>query len=268
MILPVIIFSYNRPKLLEQLLQSIAVQKVGKGINLNFILAQDYFNTSVYNYCIDLTRKYLGQNIVILRTSINLGVARNFDRAENYVFKKNKFEYALFLEDDLLLTPDYFMLSIKFIKHMMQNQHVGMMAGRGNRLNPDILLQNKYENKLINLDEHNWGFVLSRRAWLARQKLLKPYLDIVLKIPYRQRNKLPYKKEIDKVKLNLGFAPNELHSSQDSIKNAAMLKSGFLRLGTFANFSQYIGKEGEHSNSKKFFEQGHGFQNILNKEID
>lgn len=265
MIPAVALLSYNRPKLLKLVLQSIVAQQSWGNLKPKFFLAQDFSDSKTCSECIKLAKSYLGSDLTVLYTDQNLGVARNFDRLERMVFQKFNFDHVLFLEDDLVLARHYFDLAGLFVRYMRQNREIGMMSGRGNSMHPSLELQEKNKNKLIQSDEHNWGFVLSKKAWTARQKILRPYLDVILKIHYRTRNQPPYKDQINSIKKSLGYSTDDLHSSQDSMKNAALVRAGFCRLSTFTVNAQYIGVDGEHSDQTKFYNQGHGKQIIFNK---
>ena len=263
--IPVVIICYDRERELEALLQCITRQITDDlRVSFKFFAALDYSTSKKQSDIKALLRKYL-IDVEILQSSENIGIARNFSKIEKYLFEDLKYDYVAFLEDDLVLAPHYFALFERFMDFMENNPCVGMISGRGNARYPSYEEQLANMDKFVLCDEHNWGFLLRRDAYVKRKILLHDYYDLMEQINYRDRNKTPNKEIINEIKNNLGYLHGGSESSQDSMKNAAMARAGFMRLATFTVNAQYVGVNGEHSNIQKFSDKGHLNQVIFDR---
>src|ERR1700674_3663882 len=77
-----------------------------------------------------------------IATKGNIGIALNYERAENYMFKALGRPYALFLEDDLVLSPQYLTVNrsltlresiavLRTYQHMATCGLLNMSSGKG-----------------------------------------------------------------------------------------------------------------------------------------
>ena len=260
--LAVVFLGYNRPYYFRMTVQSFAAQNSVANLDISVFFALD-FSTDDCQREMAIFAKSFFPDAKILKAKKNIGVFRNFHQAEMLVFGDLGFDYALFLEDDLILHPDYLQVISRGIDLVKNDQTIGMFAGRGNAQYPSETSQIGREREVIFCDEHNWGFLLTRRAWTERTRLLKEYNILMNQIEYRERNKHPNKAKIEKCLLDIGINPKFVETSQDSVKNAALKKLGFKRLATFCVFGQYIGVIGEHSNQSKFRKKNHHEQYVF-----
>jgi hypothetical protein len=186
----------------------------------------------------------------ILPSKDNLGVAMNFDRAERILFEEYNYEAAIFLEDDLILQPHYMNTMAALIEIALERTHIGMVSACGYLMSTPLAVQRARARELCLMDEHNWAFGITRRAWMARDKVLRPYLDLVSDIDYRTRS--TRNPQLKAYQRGLGRGGRGYLTSQDSMKNLALETLGIHRVSTFTNNARYIGKIGEHSTEEKF----------------
>ncbi len=262
--IPIAFMSFDRPDLLEQVLQSVLRQRPVEGYEFDYYLFQDGWQNrsdgaakcdpKAANACISLFKQYLpaGQ---VFRSTINLGVAGNFDRAEREFFERNVHDVAFFFEDDMVLQPTYFRTMCKLAEVALSSNHIGMFSAYGYKVSTPHDVQASKSQDLCLMNEHNWAFGITRKCWAARNVLLLEYLDIMNKIDYRDRKN--YHSRIYALQRLLGRHGNGYHTSQDSMKNLACEALGYYRVTTYTNNAQYIGRTGEHMNESRFYDRGY-----------
>ena len=86
---------------------------------------------------------------------VNLGIALHFDFIERYFFESRGFEAAIFLEDDMLLSPLYLTVMDKMIAIAMTNESIGCVAAYGDRR--ATLTEQKARLSAIVTMENRWG---------------------------------------------------------------------------------------------------------------
>src|SRR5438094_314008 len=113
---PIVVMSFNRPDYLEAVLKSL-VGQIGAELDrrtlalfqdgtVNPFSAQRRAREEDVLRCEKIFREYLPTGIVHSSPN-NLGIALNFERAEKHAFEELGAEAAIFLEDDLVLSPHY-----------------------------------------------------------------------------------------------------------------------------------------------------------------
>lgn len=252
---PIAIMSFNRPGLLKDVLLSIKDQTVDIDPHRLFLFQDGAYPDTpeahaAQTECISIFRDIFPKGSV-MDASENLGVAFNFDRAETHVFEGLGAEAAIFFEDDLLLGPHYLEALLQLTRFALDEPRVAYAAAYGNHRAP--LGEQKRRASEITRLGHKWGFVLTRRQWLAQKEIVDGYLDILRGRNYRSR---PHTNIIEYFQ-NLGYGVKA--TSQDAAKDAASFVIGTVKINTFPCFARYIGKVGLHSN-EAFFER-EGFDN-------
>jgi hypothetical protein len=260
------VMSFDRPRYLERVLQTVVAQDPFETAGAVFYLFQDgsisprtaktYGKRDQMDVSVTTFRDYLPGGHVF-QAEINLGVAMNFDRAERVLFEENDYEAAIFLEDDLILQPSYFRIMEDLLNRVRDREDIGMVSARGYRNDTPLPDQRFRAREVRLMDEHNWAFGMTRRAWQARDRVMRPYLDIVGGIDYRERDQGERKVALKMLQQSLGRHGHGYLTSQDSMKNMAFEILGLNRITTYINNARYIGKEGEHSNADKFAQRGY-----------
>ena len=239
--------AFNRPDYLEAVLKSLVGQIDSELDRRPITLFQD---GSVNRFsdqrrareediirCEQLFRDYLPFGVVHSSPD-NLGIALNFERAEQYVFEELDAEAAIFLEDDLILSPHYINTLDHLIEVALHDERIGHVAVYGHhraRLSQQITCPDAYV-----LLEHNWAFGLTRRQWLRNKAYVDPYLEIVRNCDYQARDA----KAIHKLYASWGMGcPGD---SQDVTKTMACCLTRAVKLNTTACLGKYIGAKGIH----------------------
>src|ERR1041385_6908215 len=111
---PVAVMSFNRPHYLEPVLDSLAAQTALTGRAI--FLFQDnavsphsgkrYADDVDIARCVEMFHRIFPSGTVMLAEH-NLGIARNFLRAEEFVFDACENDACYFFEDDMILSPHY-----------------------------------------------------------------------------------------------------------------------------------------------------------------
>lgn len=262
--LPVALMSFDRPDHLQAVAQTVLRQRVGGAIEYDYFLFQDGWrhratgrekcDIEANRRCIDVFKAYFPEGVVVADDD-NYGVAHNFDRAERALFCDHDYDAAIFLEDDMLLQPHYFEVLEELIDFALEKDYVGMVSAYGHKVDTPLAEQRRRRREICAMNEHNWGFALTRAFWRRRDPIVRPYLDMIADIDYRDRSEK--KDEIQAWQVSYGRGGAGYLSSQDSVKNMASEVLGCLRLSTFTNNAVYIGKAGEHMSSDRFFERGY-----------
>ena len=173
---PVAILSFNRPDYLDQTLRSLAAQSEESLAGREIHLFQDgmfnKFSGQTYG-----TEKTVLNNIALFSRlfpsghahvqELNLGIALQFDFIERYLFESREFEAAIFLEDDMVLSPLYLTVMDKMISVATTDESIGCVAAYGDRRT--TLTEQRAALSRIVAMEHRWGSALTKRQWL-RQK--------------------------------------------------------------------------------------------------
>ncbi len=248
---PIAILSFNRPHYLEQTLRSLAAQSAESLTGREIHLFQDGMFNKLSKQT-HATEKAVLSNIASFSTLFpsgyihtqeeNPGIALHFDFVERYLFESRGFEAAIFLEDDMALSPLYLTVLDKMISIAMTNESVGYVAAYGD-WRATLTEQMKYLSKLVTM-ENKWGFALTKRQWLRQKPFVEEYLSIVSETDYTMRDD----DRINDWFVSTGYLP--AGTSQDGAKDVAMYSSGATKLMTFCCYGRYIGQQGLHSSEK------------------
>ena len=259
--LPIAILSFNRHGYLSAILQSLKPQLLpddevllfqdggwnpyvrhAKAPETEIDKCIEVFN-SVFPCGSGTAEASSGRNRAF-RHHINKGIALNYWMAETYVFDVLGRQYAVFLEDDLLLSPNYLSVISELIGFALENKSIGYVSAYGN-LWASLDEQKKNENLFINMHE-NWGFGLTLKSWKAQSAIRNAYLSLVSGCDYRFRNQ----NAILEFYARLGY--NCRYTTQDSSRWVACHAAGMVRLTTYTCHARYIGAAGEHSNPSRY----------------
>lgn len=252
--MPIAILSFNRPQYLEQVLRSLRGQ-VSEADTI--VLVQDGVRnpysgrvkatTESIQQCIDLFRAMVPWGTV-LASRVNLGIALNYERAENYVFRTLRSPQALILEDDLVLSPQYLHVIRWLLGIAQEDRRISYVSAYGNMwASPDE--QRRRQDEVQHMHE-NWGFAMTRQAWLDERPFRRSYLRMLKRRDYSQRDH----KGIEAFYKQRGWTTSV--TSQDAARWIASLELGKVRITTFACHARYIGEFGEHFTPEHYFRCG------------
>src|SRR5690606_28785978 len=162
-------------------------------------------------------------------------------------FARRKAPYALFLEDDLVLSPNYLAVTRMLLELVRRNPRISYVSACGN-LWADQDEQRAHAGDLIPMHQF-WGFAMTRRAWLAERAFRRRYLRFVKGRDYAER---PHEK-IRQFYRDIGWKVEE--TSQDLARAVASLERGCVRLTTFPCHARYIGRVGLHCSEEHYAQQ-------------
>lgn len=262
---PIAILSFDRPDYLRPVLKSLAAQTSTKD---RVILFQD----GVWNRfsqrskadqrnidrCIALFLKFFPGGEVH-RSPENLGIAWNYERAEKHMFEMMAADSCLFLEDDLVLTPNYLDAIDQLLEMARSNERIGYVSAYGDMW-ASPAQQRDNAAGLIPMHE-NWGAALTRRSWLAERPFRLDYLELVRDIDYSLRNH-------DRIRRFYAARGWQTRiTSQDSARWIACLERSAVRLTTRACHAKYIGERGEHFTPEIFKTSGFARTRVYKGEM-
>jgi hypothetical protein len=255
---PIAILAFNRPDYLEQTLRSLDAQSdeslAGREIHLfqdgmfNEFSGRTYGAEEEALNNIALFRRLFPSGHVH-RQERNLGIALHFDFIERYLFESRSLEAAIFLEDDLLLSPLYLTIIDRLLAEAMSNEVIGCVAAYGNR-RATLAEQMLNPSKIVSM-ENRWAFGLTRRQWLRQRPFMDRYLAVISGMDYTLRD---HDKIIDWF-ISTGYLPSV--TSQDGAKDVAMYASGAAKFMTYCCYGKYIGKLGVHGNEAIYESSGY-----------
>jgi hypothetical protein len=240
---PINILCFNRPIYLKQLLISLKTQTVSIPQNLFYFWVDGFFESKDeslgrFNACtevIELIKDFFPNSILNI-SNYNLGIAKNYWRAELNSFEKLNMESAFFLEEDLVLSPHYFEVTMKMDTLFAQDKDVSHLSPTG-----DCAHTLSAPEEYFQPFGHSWGYLL--RGWhhFERRTLLEEYINM-LKVPYHRRNEL--QAQILEYFYDLGILI--AGTSQDAVKDG--LRNYFQRVAitTKEPWASNIGIVGEH----------------------
>ena len=254
---PIIIMAFDRPDYFAQVLDSLLRQQGVDLASRSITLFQDgCFNEHSRKDHAD--PEDIAGSIAVFRerfpkgrvahSLVNLGVALNFDRAERWVFEEVGAEAAIFLEDDMVLSPHYIRTIDRMLDMAMEDTRIGYVAAYGDWNRP-LEKQREFPGRFLPLLQ-NWAFGLTRHQWRKNQNFMEQYLPFVRGIDYRAR---PHTKIYD---LYTSHGMARVESSQDRAKLIACVLTGGVRLNTTACLAQYIGAVGLHSKAADYARSG------------
>lgn len=196
---------------------------------------------------------------IVNRSECNLGVALNFERAENLVFGSLGSPIAYFFEDDLELGPYYLKTMNKLADLALTQSSVGYFTAYGeHRLS---LAQQTSNASVVMGMGHNWAFGLTRSQWEKSAPYVAQYLQLVRHIDYRFRS------DSDVAKLFHSWGLGAPGSSQDVAKTLACYATGGVKINTCAVFGRYIGEIGLHTNPEMFTKLGYRETQVMNHDV-
>lgn len=264
---PIAVLSFNRPHYLTAVLDSLAAQ-VDLG-NRQVCLFQDnavsphtqtrYAEDKDIAACIDIFREKFPSGIVMLAEH-NLGVARNFLRAEEWAFLHLGSDGCFFFEDDMVLSPHYLTMMDRLFAFAMANDRVGYFAAFG-ALTMPMQQQRSLARTLRRLSYH-WGFGLTRRHWTDLRQWLDPFYQMTADMDYKDPRRIKV------VRYYQARGVPLLGANQDVLKQNGTVQLGRVSINTTACFAKYIGAEGLHFTQDNYDRHGFGRGEMYPEPVD
>jgi hypothetical protein len=249
--LPIAMLSFDRPRYLKRVLLRLRRQ-IGPSQPVVFLqdgawnLHSRRLKASPWAVaeCIRLFRRVIPWGTVAA-SDINLGIAANYERAEQEMFARLAAKHALFLEDDMVLSPNYLTVIRMLLDLAKHDRRISYVSAYGNFW-AGLFEQEARRCELIHMHE-NWGFAMTREAWLAERPFRREYLALLHGTDYTERNIIRFYRE---------HGWNTLITSQDSARWIASLELGRVRLTTFPCHARNIGRQGVHSTNEIYHQSG------------
>lgn len=242
--MPIVILSMDRPHYLKKVLLSLRPQ-VDRDDKI--ILSQDgAFNPhsgcfrgdpAKIAQCVRVFQKIIPWGIVA-QSKHNLGIALNYERAEQEVFNQLAAPAGLFLEDDLVLAPNFLTVTRMLLNLAKRDKRISYVSAYGNFW-ADLKEQKLHEGELRHMHE-NWGFAMTREAWLAERPYRLAYLNYLKDSDYLERNAYAI------IRFHESRGWKVSLSNQDAARWLASVELGRVRLTTFSCHARYIGEVGVH----------------------
>ena len=265
----IIILAFNRPESLRQTLLSIHAAGGGDYSIAIFIdgpleNSEDLGKT---HECAAIFREIFPTGVVF-ESDVNHGIARNFQRAEQYAFVESKAEIAYFFEDDMIVSLLYLRILDRLAQLAQGNPRIGAFAAYGPQRRSDAA-RIRAPDGLIEMI-WNWGFGLHREAWLAREELLRGYYELLGTNRYGER---PFGLIAHWCRVvGYGVLHDDVDrrtaTAQDLIKKSALAALGATSVMPPVTNAHHIGEHGTLSASESFTDFCAGEKSFVATGID
>ena len=254
---PIVIFAYNRPKELYNLLTSLEKNKELFNSKIIFFIDK-YFsdkekddNNKVISLITDWS---IGKNVEVNLNDVNLGLKKNILNGINTTFKNN--ENAIFLEDDLEVSEyflDFMNNSLELYKNKNNVKHISGFNYPTFLKNSDSSYFTPYMNC--------WGWATWRNRWEENQNFSKNLISNKGKITRLKFTVLGFEKD---------FESQLIRNESKEISTWAIFwfQHIFLRKGLCLNPVNTLvinnGEYGEHGTNKLIYGSRLSSSQIIN----
>ena len=253
------IISFNRPKCLARLLESLEQQT--RLDEVDFHLWQDGAqNRFSHRHCAHPNQ---------IKAAINAFAEADLPSKETYIHEANvgtainqfsaieymtaNYEYVIILEDDVVLSPFYVRLARVMFGQVKDRPGIfSVSLGFKRRCEKGEVEQNL--GKVVFGRPHFWDMCMVAERWERARPHFMEYYRLVEKVDYGKRNPLPI--------LRLFLAKGWPHgaTSQDSGRDMACHAAGMRRCATVVNRGISIGQQGIHWTPAAFEAKGYADQ--------
>lgn len=257
----VMITAYNRPQYFEKVVDSINYCEELKNIPIFVFL--DGGTLSTKNENIEICKKIKFKNKFVIVREKNYGCERNILSAFKMMFNDLNFNFLFVLEDDLVLSKNYFRFVYDEYKKIKQEDlNLGIYQGWNKCLLNKEEKKHKLQENIHSIDEHYWGFLWEKETFKKIEKYFDQYMELLVDIPYDPRYKnIRDSKFLEILNLHNKFSANKINSNyyaiekiknlkialgHDAILDLALYLEDLKRYLPIVNRSVCIGKEGVH----------------------
>jgi len=204
-------------------------------------------------------------NALIVKRYKHYGCGRNIIQARRFLFDDHGVSRAFILEDDLVISPDYFTLCENLMRWAERRySNIGaVQAWNFCKLSKEEK-DKKYD--VVDSTYNNWwAYLLNRSAWTKIRGYLLEFERKFLRIPiygrrnhqaiynWMRKNQTHYSSIIGGFDITDAVAEKRDHhlykafvTGQDAATMRSFENEGLVRLTTLANRSVYIGRSGVH----------------------
>lgn len=262
------IISWNRPRYLKELLNSLEKNDL---TNTESHLFQDGAVCKFTN--IELANPHDILKSLNIFTDANLPNKRIHLQDKNVSVAINQFEATqilsthykqfIFLENDVIVSPNFVTIMKKLLHQFAEDKRVACISPGFRPLCKEDVIDKNWD-KLVFSAGHFWAEACWSDKWKVIEKELLPYYNIVKKAPYRKRND----KGINTLFANSGTKMPA--TSQDNAKDWAIMKTNMKRARLVVNRATGIGDYGVHSTPEKLKKllDGHNKVYHSDKELE
>jgi hypothetical protein len=256
------IISWNRPSYLKQLLESLEKNNLS---DTYFDLFQDGFickftgkevaNPKDISASIKIFHDSKLPNKSYCIRNQNVSVAINEFEAMQTLSKK--YEYFIFLEDDVILSSNFIVVMKKLLKQFENDKRVACISSGFRLLCKESKIKQNLD-RLIFKRGHFWAEACWSKKWEIIGRYYMPYYNLVKEKPYSRRNEDIIKRLFNDSGIKM------MTTSQDQGKDWAIIKSGMRRVTLIVNRATGIGDLGIHSTPEKLKQSKDGHNKIYN----
>jgi len=261
------IISWNRPNYLKQLIESLEKND----------LSDTYFHLFQDGPICKFTDKKVAKVEDILQ-SIKLFDDSRLPNREFHIQEKNvsiainqfeamqilceKYRYFIFLENDVIVSPNFIIIMKKLLKQFEHDKRVACISPGLRLFCKDSGVKESLD-KLIFKRGHFWAEGCWADKWKIIEKEYMAYYNIVKNGPYRGRDEGAIKNLFNSSNIKM------LTTSQDNGKDWAIMKTSKRRVRLVVNRATGIGDYGIHSTPAKLKSTGDGHNKIytFNEEL-
>ena len=243
------VISYNRPKYLKMLINSIEKYQEKNSV---FIFFQDsnichkFGNETTsrdsIDKCISLIENSEIKNKILIKSSKNYGTAIMYREAYRILFENSKLDFVVFLEDDISF-GEFFFNNFEELRKKFESHSdvfgISLLNRTPNKKKP--------KNQPTPTLEHQWCLGMWRDRYLkAIEYYDKNFYKIFRNICYYKEN-IDYSNMFKKLFKEIDISKNFV-ISQDACKEFCLLRKGMYKVCLNSNYIYYNGVNGIHCN--------------------
>lgn len=171
MSVPIVLFVYNRPKHLEQTLNSLKREK--KLSKIYFFIDGPKKNTDQkqINKCIDLIKKVDWVKKETIIQNVNIGLKKTLLISSKYVFEKRNHNFIIYLEDDNIVLPGFYEYMNLSSKKFKLKKEIFSVTGYNFLLSNDEYKSITGDHFFLNYG-NTWSLGIWKRSWKLWKKEL------------------------------------------------------------------------------------------------
>ncbi|MDR0533622.1 MAG: hypothetical protein LBH01_06685 [Verrucomicrobiales bacterium] len=266
----VVIFSFNRPRYLEQTLRSLEANSLE---GLDFYLYQDgainqfsgrtAADQSDITASIDLWNEAKLPNKHLIQKEYNVGIGIAQYEAKVFLFDEMKYDRVMFFEDDMVVSKYYVHLLQIMLAQFQDETRVGAVMCHGGvpKLFEEVEFQKLLPQVRPSFDNF-WAWATWRDRWETIRPTFDKYYEFIKNVDYRKRPT----NQILNFYIRQGANINV--TSQDAAMCYAFVSHGYGCLNTMVHRGIYIGAVGEHMYPEKYKILGYSVIDQVDYEQD
>jgi len=253
------VFSFNRPRYLGQVLDSLSAQT---DRNITYVLMQDggvnphsgcqYSPPGQILQCLELYRNAELPRKERVVNDVNRGMAWQKRRAYKWAFDEHDFDACICFEDDLVVSTHYARL-LRVLLEQFQNEPRVATVQLSDIFNDDV--QDSEMDTVQAMWRHFWGYGTWRDRWDLHRTQYERYFKLVKNHDYRRR---PHGKIQELIQ--------DKHSSHDGALDWCIKTNGQVKLAAKVSRATYIGEAGVHCTPAQF--GASGYKGHLKQQIE